>query len=184
MNRSSCILILALLLATPSALATCDEPARRGFDFWLGEWEIEQKFRAGDDEWIEHPAATVVTEVLEECAILERWSGVVQYPWAGMERGEPMEGLSIRYYIPEEKVWRILWMDSRNPMFSDGMFGTIENGYGEFEPKNKPANGQWTKIVFDQKAADIVNWHLDLTTDGGETWRTIWIMEMKKKSEE
>ena len=179
--RLRSLLATALLsLVTFSALATCDEPERSEFDFWLGEWTIHQRFPAGE-EWIEQPAATSVTKILDGCALIERWSGLVQYPWAGMEKGEPMEGFSIRYYLPEEKVWRIQWMDSRNPFLSDGMYGTIDDGYGEFEPRNREGETQWTRIVFERKAGDHVYWHLDLTSDGGENWRTIWIMDMKRR---
>ena len=173
-------LVMILSSLSLHAAGQCEGPEYEGFDFWVGDWTISQKFRAGEDEWIALPAKTSVSRILDGCALLERWEGQVQYPWQQMDEPRKMEGLSLRYFLPSEGVWRIQWMDSMNPFLADGHFGSIENGKGEFVPRPKPEGGRWSKIVFERKSEDHVYWHLDFTSDDGETWRTIWIMDMKR----
>lgn len=171
--------LIAVALFAFQAHAACEGPEYAGFDFWLGDWQIEQKIRDGE-KWIELPARTSVRKTLDGCALLENWQGQVQFPWTKMNAPEAMTGLSLRYYLPDEGVWRIQWMDTQNPVLSEGHYGAIENGIGEFEPKEKPANGRWGKIVFERKSADHVYWHLDLTTDAGKSYTPIWLMDMKR----
>lgn len=185
MNRASIVCLLAVLvvlLPAPALHGQCDGPEYAGFDFWLGEWKIDQQFLdPAEGSWTELPARTSVRKILKGCALLERWNGEVVYPWAGMKEPTPLEGVSVRYWVPEAEQWKIQWMDSMRPSIGSGMVGTIANGYGEFEPEAKPENGRWSKIVFEKQDDDHVYWHLDHTPDGGESWVTIWKMLMTRE---
>lgn len=185
MNRTIvCVLWLALIVSSPFAIhAQCEGPEYSGFDFYLGDWEIEQQFlNPGDGSWTEVlPARTSVRKILDGCALLEHWEGEIIYPWEGMDSPRPLEGLSVRYWMPEKKVWKIQWMDSMQPVIGSGSVGTIADGQGEFEPETKPDNGKWSKIVFERRGDDVIDWHLEFTSDGGESWMTIWKMRMTRE---
>ena len=173
---------VSAMFVVASAYGQCEGPEYEAFDFWLGDWTIDQKFlNPADGSWIELRARTSVKKVLKGCALLEHWKGEVIYPWAGMEEPKALEGLSVRYWMPENEKWKIQWMDSMRPSIGSGSVGTIENGYGEFEPETKPDSGKWGKIVFEEQEDGHVYWHLDHTPDGGESWITIWKMEMVRE---
>lgn len=178
--------VAVVIALTSSALhARCDGPEHAGFDFWLGEWSIEQRILdTSSGSWLELPAYTSVAKVLEGCALIERWRGTVMFSWAGMKEPAPIEGLSIRYWVPEQGRWRIHWMDSLRPVLGAGSVGTIVDGHGTFEPEEKPAAGSWSRIVFARQSTDRVDWRLEHTADGGETWRPIWEMKMTRRSAE
>jgi hypothetical protein len=176
---------LAIALGATSVEGQCEGPGYGGFDFWLGEWSIEQRLLdVANGKWIELPAHTSVEKVLAGCAVLERWRGTVQLSWAGMTEPEPMEGLSIRYWDPEQGLWSIHWIDSLRPVLGPVSVGTIVDGHGTFEPVEKLADGRWSKIVFARRGPARVDWRLEHTADGGATWRTIWEMAMTRQAGE
>ncbi len=160
----------------------CPEPEARQFDFWIGDWDIQQKILGSDGGWIELPAHTHVEPILGGCALLERWSGRVQFFWEGMSKPEAMDGMSVRAWDPKEAVWRIWWMDSRSRRLGVPAVGEFRDGRGEFESSRKGADGKTirTRISFERLSTGRVHWDLAISRDAGRNWQTIWIMEMRR----
>jgi hypothetical protein len=80
------LLITVLTLAGRSqAVDTqpCLSPEAREFDFWIGDWIIEQKILQQDGSWLKLDATTSVSPDLNGCAIVEHWEGSVQFFWEG-----------------------------------------------------------------------------------------------------
>ena len=177
-----------LLLAgiAPAALApqspsTCESPDGRAFDFWIGDWTIEQRIARQDGTWVTLPAKTSVTPALGGCALIERWQGEVQFFWEGMTAPEPMQALSVRAFDPQSGKWHIHWMDTRSPRFGPPFSGGFEKGRGEFvSERQTPRGRQLSRITFSNVRRDAVHWELAISSDDGRTWSTIWIMEMRR----
>lgn len=166
----------------PAETASCDAPQAREFDFWIGDWAIDQRLRARDGSWIRLPAKTSVSSILDGCAILERWEGEVQFFWEGMEAPEPLEALSVRAYDPASGSWRIHWMDTRSARFGEPFVGGFDEGRGEFRRTTSSPDGERvSRIVFRQITQGSVHWELAVSSDGGQTWRPLWIMEMRRE---
>lgn len=181
----------AALLAAGASLATapatardsgsCTSPEARAFDFWIGDWTIEQKIRAQDGSWLTLPARTSVSPALDGCALLERWEGQVQFFWEGMEAPEPIEGLSVRAYDPASGEWRIHWMDTRSPRFGPPFAGGFREGRGEFtRERETPQGKRLTRISFSDVTEDSVRWELAVSGDEGASWSTLWVMDMRR----
>lgn len=171
-------LLAATLLSTTAE--TCSSEQHREFDFWLGHWEITQRVVSADGQVIELPARTVVTRAASGCALVEHWTGKVQFPWEGMERPELMHGISVRYFHQREKRWYIHWLDSRNVHFGDPFVGGFENGVGTFTViRDTPEGPRRTRILFRQLADDHVSWSLAVET-GEDEWHTPWTMDMHR----
>jgi hypothetical protein len=158
----------------------CGAPEAREFDFWIGSWDITQRIAQADGSWLELPASTRVVKDLDGCALVEHWEGEVQFFWEGMTRPEKMQGLSVRSYDPQEKLWRIYWMDTRHPKFAtfDGVF---QDGVGTFLKSSTTIDGKplLTRIRFSEISSESVTWTLDVSRDNGNQWNPLWIMKMK-----
>lgn len=160
----------------------CNSPEVRQFDFWLGDWDIDQNILQADGTWLELSAKTHVEKDLEGCALIEHWEGKVQFFWEGMKKPEPMHGLSVRAYDPESNRWRIHWMDTRHPKF-----GTFEGGFsdsvGTFLKSSTGSDGKplLTRIMFSDISHDAVTWTLAVSRDNGEQWQSLWIMDMRRR---
>ena len=165
-------------------IGKCTSLEARAFDFWIGEWVIQQKILKQDGTWLEFDAKTSVSPVLDGCAILEHWEGTVQFFWEGMQSSELIKGLSVRTYDLETGKWYIHWMDSRTPRFGTPFVGSFENGRGEFFREwESPQGKRMGRITFSDIAPDSVHWDLAISSDEGQSWMTIWIMEMYRSEE-
>lgn len=157
----------------------CNSEEFHQFDFWIGEWDINQKIIQKDGSWLETSAQTSVTSILNGCALEEHWKGDVRFFWLGMEKVETMEGFSFRYYNEKEKVWYLYWIDELNLSLGSGAKGKFENGKGEFFSENSTPNGKrMSRITFSNITENSVDWDLAISEDNGENWTTIWVMEM------
>lgn len=181
-NRLRTSLLVFVLFAIPAGVkGACDSPQAHQFDFWLGRWKIDQKILSADGSWLELPARTSVSSALEGCALVEHWKGKVKFFWEGMKTIEPMEGLSVRAYDPQSGKWRIHWMSSRTPRFGTAFEGGFQNGAGKFfSTRQGPRGKQLSRITFSNITRNSVHWDLAVSSDDGKTWKTIWIMEMRR----
>ena len=179
-------LALALVLTAGGAVAAegeCTSPQARAFDFWIGDWTIEQEILQRDGTRLKLPAETSVSKVLGGCAILERWEGQVQFFWEGMSAPERMRGLSVRSWDPAAGEWSIHWMDTRSPVFGEPFRGGFQGGVGRFYRTEATANGKRTRrIEFSETSPGLVRWSLSVSSDDGQTWTEVWTMSMARRA--
>lgn len=171
-------------LAGPPFGDTCGTPEFREFDFWIGEWRVEQQMRGQNDEWLALPARTVVAVSSDGCLVTEHWTGLVQFSWDGMTAPEPMWGFSVRHFDSRTRQWRIFWMDQRTPAFGGPFTGRFEGGRGEFRRAlETPVGPRLGRIVFQRIDADHVDWELGVSADDGATWMSLWAMRMVRDAD-
>lgn len=174
-----CILTLIMGLMLSTGLAQDDHTGE--FDFWIGQWKIDQKIMDEDGEWLHFTAATKITPILEGQALEEHWEGEVQFFWLGMDEPRAITGHSIRYFDKEEGQWLIYWMDSLSPKIQKPFKGGfLRPGYGEFFRAPSSDGESRTRITFEQQNADSVRWSLAVSGENGN-WTTIWMMDMKRQ---
>lgn len=180
------LLLMGALALSEASLAAqdvqpCSSVEARAFDFWIGDWRIEQEILQQDGTWLTLDARTTVSPALDGCALIEHWEGTVQLFWEGMEAPEPMQGLSVRSYDPETGQWSIHWMDTRSPSFGSPYVGGFEDGRGTFFREFETPQGvRRGRITFSEITLDSVDWELAISSDEGQTWSTIWIMKMRR----
>lgn len=157
----------------------CHWPEARAFDFWIGDWTIQQQILSQDGTWLRFDAKTSVSSTLDKCAIIEHWQGTVQFFWEGMNAPEPMSGLSVRAYDPDTGRWYISWMDTRVPRFSGPYVGSFDRSRGEFLREwETPQGKRLGRITFSNITSDSVDWELAISSDEGNSWSPLWIMKM------
>lgn len=153
------------------------------FDFWLGNWDVRQRLLNADGSWLELPASTSVTREGGGCAIIEHWSGSVQFFWEDMQAPEEIWGLSVRVRDPQSGLWSIYWMDSRSPRFDAPYVVGFQGNRGEFfRAIETPGGPRLARIVFSRARPELVNWELAVSADQGASWTPLWTMEMQRRS--
>ena len=91
------------------------------------------------------------------------------------------QGTNLRIYDPKKESWDIAWTAKASPGFShitakQDEAGNIVMHY--VSPKPTPAR----RITFFEPEADGGwNWHLDISTDGEKTWRTVFKMKATRR---
>ena len=128
----------------------------RAFDFWIGEWTVKQSGQIA--------GSSSVQPILGHCTIFEQW-----------ESASGTLGKSFNYYDPGHDHWRQIWISDSGSFIEftgeardGGIFYTAET--------IDPADGSVThhKFEFTVIGENGVRQYWETSTDGGETWQSIW----------
>ncbi|MGE5101933.1 MAG: hypothetical protein ACM3SX_18265 [Deltaproteobacteria bacterium] len=175
------VAVLTLMCTiTPAVRAQSSQPAaakavaapcqsdlnRRRFDFWVGEWNVEN--RAGQ------PAGkSSVQRVSGGCALLENWTAP-----------NGSTGKSLNTYNPEVGHWQQFWV---------GQFGAVteyrdSEWRGDtlvFHAVSRPAGGKETlvRLSFAPLADGRVRQFGEQSTDGGKTWTVGYELFYRRSSQ-
>ena len=170
----SALLLLAPSVPPPSPLLFDPDPvaARRQFDFWIGEWSVQNRFLQPDGSWVDADVTRArITPVCAGRALLEEW--------AGPFRGTFMNGFSLRAWNEPLARWDLVlnWTTDGNGSFGT-MHGTFRHGRGEFV--SNPSGASRTRYTFSDALEETVRWDSATTQDSGVTWKTDWVMEFSR----
>ncbi len=134
-------------------------PEARQFDFWIGDWDVFQTANLNTKTGFNR-----ITREVGGCIILEKW-----------ESQGAHNGMSINYFDPTDRTWKQKWVGSSQDVteFSDGKFQdnamqfkwNVPNGDGSYSPG---------RLTFTRLAPDRVRQHSERSTDGGNSWITIY----------
>jgi hypothetical protein len=140
------------------------------FDFLAGGWDSRQRrlarVLAGSDEWYEFDATL-------DCQVLLDGNGVFDVLRAPQR---DLEGLTLRLYSPEERVWRIWWASAASGGQLDvPVVGRFENGVGVFQCDDT-WEGTPIRVRYRWSAVYTPHprWEQAFSTDGGSTWEVNW----------
>ena len=178
---------LTLLLAPVSAAAqassgvapACTTEQHRQFDFWVGEWEVDNRHRQpGEDDATWYNTGTArdrVSAVLDGCAIIEYWHGLLSF--------DEVVGFSVRAFNPVDRRWDLvlLWPSADQPSFGT-LKGTFQHHRGEFYSESADAQGGTviSRFTFSDVGRDWLRWDVATSPDSGLHWRPAWIMEFTR----
>jgi hypothetical protein len=131
-------LLCATALVLPGVPASgqspgCVAPEHRGFDFWLGQWEVllADGTVAGHNEIVAEQGG---------CVLIERWTGA-----------QGGTGVSQNFYDVGSGQWRQLWISPGTQIDIRGAAGpgemVLEGTISYVQPgKTFPFRGRWTLL--------------------------------------
>jgi len=146
------------------------------FDFLPGRWHVANR-KVTDtldpdcDDWEEFEGTS------EARAILDGGGNIDHFRTSGYE------GFSLRLYDADADLWRIWWSSTQRPGRLDppveGRFG--EDGRARFECEDE-LEGVPIRMRFDwsEITDSSARWEQAFSFDGGETWKTNWIMLLSR----
>lgn len=143
--------LAAMAEATPPKPA-CTAPEHRQFDFWIGEWDVDNK--AGK------PAGRQrIVAIQGGCAIAEHWTGA---------RGNT--GTSLSSYDAATKTWKQFWTDS------DGLVLALEGGWDgkamvmRGQLPNAQGGIDLQRVAWTPAPDGTLTQVWESSSDGGKTW--------------
>jgi hypothetical protein len=181
--RGALPLVILSALARPAGAqipSRCPEPEARQFDFWIGEWDVENRQRSpdaspGDKTLFATGTATDrVSEVLGGCAIVEHWFGELTHT--------TQRGYSVRAWNPALEAW-VLWLNWPGPRGAGfaRLEGTFEDGSGTFSREVEGAQGPATvRFTFSDITDDSLVWTGAFAPRGG-SWTRFWVMDFARR---
>ena len=151
--------------------------SKHDFDFFEGKSEIlnkKLKTRLNNcTEWVEFNSTQEMYKVLNGIGNIDNFLATFD--------GEPFEGMSVRLFNPNTKLWSIYWADSNTGKMDPPVQGSFETKIGHFITKDI-FEGRPILVAFRWDARDENNpiWSQAFSDDNGETWEWNWYMYMSK----
>lgn len=172
-------------MASSPAAAPAEDDGRRDFDFIFGRWQVHHR-RLTDrtdpecTEWAEFGGSSYAEPILGGLGHIDRI-------WADAPPGgQPMEGFTLRLFDPGTRLWRIWWAASTRPGHLDvPVEGRWEGGRGRFTCDvvvcERPViiRFHWTS-----DPPVTARWEQAFSYDSGATWRTNWIMDFRRVTDD
>jgi hypothetical protein len=132
--------------------ALCAAPECHQFDFWIGDWEVQNPKGA-------IVGTNRVVAILGGCVLQENWKGA---------RG--MSGTSINMYVPSTGTWHQTWMDDHGTLLT--LDGRFQDGSMVLTGETPAAGGKkdLQRITWSQLRDGKVRQLWESSADGGKTW--------------
>lgn len=144
----------------------------RQFDFWLGEWAVQNLHVERDGSWQKTGTARArIDAVAGGNAVLERWTG---------EAKHRLIGFSLRSFDPALGAWQIYlnWHGGK----PGGFFLMHGERNGERIELFPPGDTRRTRYTFSRPHAGSCQWDSAVSEDG-ERWITDWVMQFTRRGE-
>lgn len=161
------------LILSPSATSS-----KTDFDFFAGNWKIHNRMlkKKPDNttEWSEFESTQEMHVILHGIGNIDNY--------IAERNGKPFEGMTLRLFNPQTKLWSIYWADSNFGVLGlPPVVGSFENHVGHFFSKDN-YNGKDLITVYRWDARDANNpvWSQGTSEDKGKTWEWNWFMYMRR----
>lgn len=148
---------------------------RHDFGFLHGSWQIrnrrlEQRL-VGNTNWQEFSA------ICQKCFVTIGGMGNIDDFSGVLPDGKAVEGMSVRVFNPQTKLWSIYWADNIGCELQPPVHGKFTNGRGAFYGTDTLHNTA-IKVRFDWYDISATNatWEQAFSPDDGATWETNWQM--------
>ena len=142
-----------------SAPEPCSSPEHRQFDFWIGEWEVE------DAKTGEIAGTNRIERILDGCVLRESWEG---------QSG--LRGHSFNTWFEAGDRWHQTWVDNRGGLLEldGGLVGDSMVLEGSEPSRRDPSVTVRHRITWTPREDGTVRQHWQASKDGGETWDTVF----------
>ena len=148
-----------LVMAVPMAGAQpwrCESAAYRQFDFWIGEWEV-------NDARGRRLGTNRIESILGGCVLAESWEGT-----------SGSRGRSLNAYDPGDNKWHQSWFDNEGTILN--IAGGIINGEMVMEGERRLADGtrQLERITWTPNADGTIRQLWQSSRDQGMRWTVVF----------
>ena len=145
--------------------------SKNDFDYLVGKWSIRNRMLkehlANSDEWEEFDATQELRQILLGLGNVDIFHTEFD--------GKPFEGLTVRLFNPQTRLWTIYWADTNEMKLDDGKVGSFDGDIGEFFGREVVAGKQITvKFHWDKRNPKAPVYSRAFSSDLGRTWEWNW----------
>jgi hypothetical protein len=153
------------------AVTASKTSSKHDFDYLVGKWNIRNRTLkeplAGSDEWKEFDA-------IQEFRLLLLGQGNFDIFSTTLD-GKPFEGLTVRLFDPQTRLWTIYWADSDVVKLDDGKVGSFDGDEGDFFGREVFAEKDvLVKFHWDKRNPKAPIYSRAFSADDGRTWEWNW----------
>jgi hypothetical protein len=160
------------------AMTASETSSKSDFDYLIGNWNIRNRRLkeplAGSDEWDEFDAT-------QEFRLILLGLGNVDIFHTELD-GKPFEGLTVRLFDPQTRLWTIYWADSNAMTLDGGKVGSFDGDEGEFFSREVAAGKDViVKFRWDKRHVDAPIYSRAFSADAGRTWEWNWYSKFSRR---
>jgi len=153
------------------AITASATSSQNDFDYLIGNWNIRSRRLkeplAGSDEWEEFDAT-------QEFRLVLLGSGNVDIFHTELD-GKPFEGLTVRLFHRQTRLWTIYWADTNALKLDDGKVGSFDGDIGEFFGREVVAGKDViVKFHWDKRNPGAPIYSRAFSVDAGRIWEWNW----------
>ncbi len=143
----------------PAVPPCADVPGFSTLDFWVGKWDVLVNG--------ETVGTNSIQKILDGCAVTELWRG-----------SGGSEGRSLFYYTPATDTWKQVWVTvgaaAPGGVKEKTLIARYDDGGVRFQGEIALPDGRayLDRTTLTPLDGDRVRQHIEVSTDGGESWRT------------
>ena len=143
---------------TQAPMPCANEPDRRRFDFWIGDWDVKTK------EGVPVGRSNV-HQVSGGCGLLENWTSL---------RGQT--GKSLNAYNPQTHQWQQYWVGQGGAVtaYLESEWSARSLSFVARPPPAAAATAAILRLTFTLLDDGTVRQHGERSTDAGKTWTTTY----------
>jgi Protein of unknown function (DUF1579) len=145
------------------------------FDFLKDEWDAFCRFPQEDGTWSEGKGTLKASKILRGYVSLELYNGPLY--------GEMIEGIGLRAYNRETKMWEHTWTDTSTPAYFYVWRGVFKDGKIDLfsEWIDNSGNKVKSRLTWSEITDQSAHWESSRSLDEGRTWKKYWIIDFKKR---
>ena len=159
------------------AATVAKETGVHDFDFLVGTWHVANRRlkvrHAGSSDWDEFPGHNTMRTILGGLGNVDE----IAFPTKGWS------GFTLRLFDPQSRQWSIYWVNSRDGIMQPPVVGTFDDRIGKFYcddvDEGRPIR---VRYIWSQITSHSAHWEQAFSLDGGATWETNWVMELRRVS--
>ena len=159
------------------AITASETSSKNDFDYLVGNWNIRNRTLkeplAGSDTWEEFDAT-------QEFRLVLLGLGNVDVFRAELG-GKAFEGLTVRLFDRQTRLWTIYWADSNALKLDDGKVGSFDGDVGEFFGRDVVAGKDIiVKFHWDKRNPSAPIYSRAFSVDVGRTWEWNWYSQFSR----
>jgi len=159
-------------------IVAAEGSSQQDFDFLIGTWKVHNrklKSRLSEcSELAEFEAEVDCRKILNGFGNVDSFQTTID--------GRPFEGMSLRLFSPQTRLWSIYWANSEIVVLDVPQIGSFENSIGSFfawdthKEKDIIVQFRW-----DASNPDSPVWSQAFSADNGQTWEWNWYMTFQRE---
>ena len=159
------------------AIAASATSSNKDFDYLVGRWNISNRTLkqplAGSDEWQEFDATQEFRLILLGLANVDIFHTEFD--------GKPFEGLTVRLFEPQTRLWTIYWADSDAVRLDGGKVGSFDGDQGDFFGREVVSGKDViVKFHWDKRNPNAPIYSRAFSADAGQTWEWNWYSKFSR----
>jgi hypothetical protein len=152
--------------------------SRNDFDYLIGKWSIRNRSLreplAGSDDWKVFDATQELRPVLLGLGNVDVFHTELD--------GRPFEGLTVRLFDPQTRLWTIYWADSNAMTLDGGKIGSFDGDEGDFFGREVVADKDViVRFHWDKRDPEAPIYSRAFSVDAGLTWEWNWYSNFSRR---